>query len=102
MTESEFFQRCLDEIREIGPVVKGTLSTFNRKCGKLGCRKCASGAGHPSWILGYYANGRHTTCHVGPSQLEQVRKGIENYRKLEEALTRFGLEYIKLLKGVKK
>ena len=101
MTEAEFLQKFEAEIRSVGPVVKGSLSKFNRKCGKPGCRKCASGIGHPSWQLGYYVNGRHTTCHVGPSQLEKVRHAIENYHKLEKVLARFGVEYIKFLKGQK-
>ena len=99
MTEKEYFEKCLEEIRGIGPVVKGSLACYQRRCGKPGCRKCASGEGHKTWLLSYYDNGRHTTCHVGPSQLEKVRAALENYKELEGALTRFGIGYIKMLKG---
>lgn len=99
MTRKEFFQHYLKEIRSIGPVVKGSLAQYNRRCGKPGCRKCQSGEGHPSWILGYYADGRHTTCHVSPSHVGEVKAAIDNYRRLEETLARLGVEYVKMLKG---
>jgi hypothetical protein len=46
----------------------------------------------------YYLDGRQRSRHVGPSQLEQMRKAIANGRRLEELLVKFGMEYLDMLK----
>jgi len=101
MTEREqaFFDEWIEQVRSLGPVVRGSLCMYRRNCGKPACRKCASGQGHPTWQLSYYSGRRHTTCHVGPGQLENVRAVIEGWRGLERLLNECGAKYIKMLKG---
>lgn len=101
MTEKEqiFFDEWIKHVHDLGPVVRGSLSMYQRNCGKKSCKKCASGEGHATWQLSYYSQRKHMTCHVGPGQLEQVKVAIENGKKLEHLLSEYGVKYIKMLKG---
>ena len=85
--EKRFIDEWLEKVRELSPAIRGSLTQFCRKCGRKGCRKCASGDGHPTWQLSYYSEGRHRNCHVGPGQLETVRlRGGDPYGYLCEVL----------------
>ena len=97
--EKRFRDEWLEKVRELSPAIRGSLTQFRRKCGRKGCRKCASGEGHPTWQLSYYSEGRHRNCHVGPGQLEAVRRALENGRRLEQLMSANGFRLVKLLKG---
>ena len=99
MNEEELLEKWVAEVRKIGPVIRGFVSPFKRKCGKKGCRKCASGEGHPSWQLTFYLNGKHSSRHIGDSQLAKVKSAIENGKRLAQLSVEFGLEYLKFLKN---
>ena len=94
MTESEFFNQCLEEIRGIGPVVKGSLAQYNRKCGKAGCRKCAEGAGHPKLIFTFRESGKLRGLYVRPAHEAALRAAIENGRAVERLLAEAGRDLV--------
>ncbi len=102
MDEHELLEKYLEELREIGLAGKGSIREFRRNCGKAGCKKCASGERHLSHQMTYYQDGRQHSRFVGPTQLEAMRLAIANGRKVEKLLVRFGLEYLDLLKGIKR
>jgi len=99
--EKQFHKEWVAEVKALGPAIKGSLTQFKRKCGKTGCKKCASGEGHLTWQLSYYSEGVHKNCHVGPGQLEAVRKALENGKILEKIMSNNGFKLVKLLKGKK-
>jgi hypothetical protein len=52
-----------------------------------GCSKCASGEGHPLWVLTVgYPGGTTRQVSLHPDQVPQVRKAIEQYRKCKHSL----------------
>jgi hypothetical protein len=52
-----------------------------------GCPKCARGEGHPLWVLTVsYPGGRTRQCSLRREQVPQVRRWLNNYRKLKDKL----------------
>jgi hypothetical protein len=52
-----------------------------------GCQRCARGEGHPLWILTVgYPGGKTRQVSLRPDQVPQVRKALEQYRKLKRIL----------------
>jgi hypothetical protein len=99
MGEKELAGDFLSAVKGLGPVAKGSLCQFRRKCGKASCKKCSSGEGHLSYKLTFVRDGASCTRFVGPSQVEAMRQAIGNGRKLERLILDFGLDYLKHLKN---
>lgn len=59
-------------------VVRGTLTTFRRRCGKASCR-CARGEGHESPALTYTEAGRTKTLTLRPSEVAEVTAALARY-----------------------
>lgn len=80
----EGLTKLLPPLRE---VLRGSLMKRYLTCGKPGC-KCARGQRHgPVWYLSVTLDQAHRTGTTIPSdQLEQVRRGIENYHRVKERL----------------
>jgi hypothetical protein len=52
-----------------------------------GCSKCARGEGHPLWVLTVgYPGGKNRQISLRPDQVPQVRKALQNYRKIKQSL----------------
>jgi hypothetical protein len=52
-----------------------------------GCQRCTRGEGHPLWILTVgYPGGKTRQVSLRPDQVPQVRKALEQYRKLKRIL----------------
>lgn len=95
----DLMKKYLAAVKEIGISAKGSIHEYKRNCGSRKCRKCRTGERHPTHQLTYYLDGKHHSRYVGPTQLERMRKALENGRKVEELLVRFGLEYLDMLKA---
>ena len=59
-------------------MLRGTLTTFRRRCGKPNCR-CANGEAHESPALTYTESGRTKTMTLAPDEVEEVAAAIERY-----------------------
>jgi hypothetical protein len=54
-----------------------------------GCSVCASGKGHPVWVLTIsYPGGRTKQISLSPAQMPMVRQWLRNYQKLKVNLER--------------
>ena len=67
------------------PMLRGTLSTFRRRCGKPGCH-CADGALHESPALLYREQGRTKTLTLSAAELAWVQAAIERYQRASAEL----------------
>jgi len=70
-----------------GEILRGSL--LNRTIRPHGpkCAKCASGEGHPLNVLTVtYPGGRTRQFSLRPELVPQVRRRLENYKSLKEAL----------------
>jgi hypothetical protein len=72
---------------EIPPeALPGSLAQCFRKCGKASCR-CASGLGHPMWLLTYRVDGKKRVEWVPEEWVEEVRRWVGLGREFREKLT---------------
>jgi hypothetical protein len=66
-------------------MLRGTLFTLRRRCGKANCR-CATGPAHESPALAYPQAGRTKTITLAASEVEEVRAALERYHAAKAAL----------------
>ncbi|MDA8289418.1 MAG: hypothetical protein M0014_13405, partial [Actinomycetota bacterium] len=60
-------------------VLRGTLTTFRRRCGKPSCR-CANGESHESPALTFTEAGRTKTLTLSANEVAEVAAAIERYQ----------------------
>jgi hypothetical protein len=74
-------------ILEIPPdALPGSLAQCFRKCGKANCH-CASGPGHPVWLLTYMVNGKKRVERIPEAWVEDVRRQVGLGKAFREKLT---------------
>jgi hypothetical protein len=66
-------------------MVRGTLFTLRRRCGKPNCH-CATESGHESPALAYPEGGRTKTMTVSEGEVDDVRAALERYNTARAAL----------------
>jgi hypothetical protein len=79
-------------------VLRGTLTTFRRRCGKPACR-CATGEPHESPALTYTEAGRTKTLTLSPAEVAEVRAALARYEQAHAELERAAHEGIVALRG---
>ena len=71
-------------------VVRGSVVTHRRRCGKPGCR-CADGETlHESTVLSYSQGGRTRFVMLPPGEVAAVRAAVKRYRAEKAKLERLG------------
>ena len=66
-------------------IVRGTLFTLSRRCGKANCH-CATGPPHESPALAYPQAGRTKTITLAATDVEEVRAALDRYSTAKAAL----------------
>jgi hypothetical protein len=66
-------------------LLRGTLTTFRRRCGKPSCR-CATGEPHESPALTYTEAGRTKTVTLSAAEIEEVTAALARYEKARAEL----------------
>lgn len=66
-------------------MLRGTLTTFRRRCGKRTCR-CANGDAHESPALTYTESGRTRTMTLAGAEVAEVAAAIERYQAAQAEL----------------
>ena len=79
-------------------VLRGTLTTFRRRCGKPTCR-CATGEPHESPALTYTEDGRTKTLTLGPGEVAEVKAALARYEQARAKLERAAQEGIVAWRG---
>jgi hypothetical protein len=80
-------QRLLDALPVTGEVLRGSLLQRTIRNHAHGCAKCASGEGHPLSVLTVtYPGGRTQQISLRDDQVAKVRRWLDNYQKLKEAI----------------
>jgi len=80
-------KRLLPKAAPVATVLRGSLIERYKPCGKPGC-KCARGRGHgPKYYLSVSRPGsRPDMDYVPQDRVEQVRRCLSNFRKIQAAL----------------
>lgn len=68
-------------------MVRGSLFTLRRKCGKATCR-CATGEPHETPALAYPEGGRTKTLTLTGVDLREVKAALARYQKAKAELDR--------------
>lgn len=66
-------------------MLRGTLITMRRKCGKPTCR-CAQGQLHEGPALSVSLSGKSVTIGLRPADVPAVQAALERYRMKRESL----------------
>jgi hypothetical protein len=66
-------------------LVRGSLITLRRRCGKPNCR-CAEGAPHETPALSYSSQGRTHTVTLRPNDVAAVEAALERYAAARQRL----------------
>jgi hypothetical protein len=78
--------RLLARLPSLTEILRGSLlhrTTFHSR----GCATCASGRGHPQWVLNVnYPGGKNRQISLHRDQLPQVRLWLKHYRQLKKTL----------------
>jgi hypothetical protein len=68
-------------------MLRGTLTTFRRRCGKPSCR-CAAGEPHESPALTYTEGGRTRTLTLSRAEVAEVKAALARYEQARAKLER--------------
>ena len=85
-TDRAKLDRLLAKLPSLGDILRGSLlhrTTFHSQ----GCSKCASGRGHPQWVLNVnYPGAKNRQISIHPAQVPQVRQQLENLDRVRQTL----------------
>src|SRR5437899_11582788 len=85
-TDRAQLDRPVAKLPSLGDILRGSLlprTTFRSQ----GCSKCASGRGHPQWVLNVnYPGGKNRQISLRRDQLPQVRLWLGNHRQVKKTL----------------
>jgi hypothetical protein len=80
-------RKLLDRLPVTGEILRGSVVERTVFRHKANCEKCASGEGHPLSILTItYPGGRTRQFSLRRELVPEVRRWLENYKKLKETL----------------
>lgn len=77
------------------PCAKGSLTWVRNKCRRPGCKRCASGEGHPALLYTFRKDGRQRAMSVRPELEGALRRAIENGRALEALMVECGIATVR-------
>ena len=80
----------------IQEVVRGSIVTMQRHCGKAGCR-CQKGFKHSSLYISQRHNGKTRMIYVPKCSEIVARRLIDNYRKLKTIMDKMSDANIQML-----
>jgi hypothetical protein len=63
----------------------GSLALVRARCGKPNCR-CASGEGHPGWLLTFMVAGRKQVMRIPREWVEEVQARVDAGREFKAAV----------------
>jgi hypothetical protein len=87
-------QAFLDELADLWPLAKGSLTFVRKPCIRRTCPACKAGRKHPT-ILFSFTQGGKRRCRYVPADLAPVlRQALANGRRLERRLSELGAALI--------
>ena len=79
-------EKLVDKLPVTGELLRGSLLERTVRH-KSGCPKCARGEGHQVYVLTVsYAGGRVRQLSVRRERVAEVRRWLDNYQKLKDAI----------------
>jgi len=94
MKNSNAQEKWIKKAANLWPIAKGSLREVKKSCSQKNCKACLSGKRHPAWLFTYYLDGKQHSKHVPKSEVEILKKALENGRKLERMILESGLRLL--------
>ena len=69
-------RRLLKEALRIEEFVRGSVVLMKRRCSSPGCRRCAAGTGHPTWVLTVSSQGKTRTIYLGEQRVGEAGRRV--------------------------
>jgi hypothetical protein len=80
-------QNLFDRLPVTAELLRGTLLERTIRSHGQGCAKCASGEGHPLWVLTVsYPGARTRQISLRREQVPEVRRWLRNYQTLKDEI----------------
>jgi len=89
----------LTRMGKVEDFLRGSVVLMKRPCTYPGCRKCAVGERHESWVLTYSSRGKTHTVYLGQKRLAEARRMVANHRRVVELMEQISQINLLLLKG---
>lgn len=83
-------KQFLGQVEALWPALKGSLAQVRKPCIRPLCPACASGEKHLAFLLAFTHHGRRRCMYVPQSFVSQMRKALDNGRRLEALLYQIG------------
>ena len=87
-----------EEAVKLWPAVLGSLSLRRSPCVREHCTACLRGEQHSSYVLYGRLQGRRYAVYVPQDLVPEVRRCLDNGRRLQELLCQAAPRYVKALK----
>ena len=88
-------QKFLSDLQRLWPLAKGSLTEVRKPCIRKSCPACARGDKHPAFLFTYQDGARKRCLYVPRALAPDLRRAIANGRKVQNQLTRLGVEWIR-------
>lgn len=89
-----------ERLAELCPAARGTVAEVRKPCSRPGCTACASGRRHPCFIYSYTdAGGRRRCLHVPKDLVPELRRMLDNGRRIDRELFEAGAEFVRTRGG---
>jgi hypothetical protein len=90
------------EAVSLWPALLGSLSYRRTRCMQPNCAACQSGEQHRSYVLYGRRQERRFAVYVPDELIDEVRRGVDNGRALQDLLMQAGPRYVEALKRARK
>ncbi len=74
-------EQLLEQLLKTPPMLRGTFSRVQTRCGKPNCWCAHSSQGHTHTRITWSKNGKLRTRKVPPDQIDQINQLTHNYRQ---------------------
>ena len=74
-----------EETLDMALLLRGSVITLKRKCGRLGCH-CARGTLHETPALSLNVDGKTRIVTLRPAELPEIRAALARYKRARTAL----------------
>jgi hypothetical protein len=87
-------QAFLDELADLWPLAKGSLTFVRKPCIRPTCPACKSGRKHPAILFSFTQGGKRRCRYVSADLAPVLRQALTNGRRLEARLSELGVALI--------
>ena len=92
-------QRRLKQLAPTGPLLAASLARVNKRCGQPSCSCHHGGPLHQAHHLTFTEGGKTRTVYVPQDLLEEVRRWVQEYRRLKGLIHEISQLTLALIRG---